>query len=104
MAFTASQQAILDKARQRLSGATDEEENQQQDARAQRQQAAIEAAKARMGDRYSDLSSRTTKDDGSDFVAGFSGGIDSMQGTAYGLAGLAGDALERTIGVGEGLR
>jgi hypothetical protein len=104
MAFTASQQAILDKARQRLSGATDEEENQQQDARAQRQQAAIEAAKARMGDRYSDLSSRTTKDDGSDFVAGFSGGIDSMQGTAYGLVGLAGDALERTIGVGEGLR
>jgi len=48
--------------------------------------------------------STTSKDDGSDFVAGVAGGIDSMQGTAYGLVGLAGAGLERTIGVGEGLR
>lgn len=46
----------------------------------------------------------STTSDGSEFVAGLVGGFQSMGGTAYGLAGLAGAGLERTIGVGEGLR
>ena len=48
--------------------------------------------------------STTSEDDGSEFAAGLVGGFQSMGGTAYGLAGLAGAGLERTIGVGEGLR
>jgi len=48
--------------------------------------------------------STTSEGDGSEFVAGLVGGFQSMGGTAYGLAGLAGAGLERTIGVGEGLR
>ena len=39
-----------------------------------------------------------------DFLAGVGAGVDSMQATGYGLAAMAGDALERTVGVGEGVR
>lgn len=96
----AAQQAILDRARNRLDGRQDEEEEKQGRA-TQRQQELLATAQARLGDKYQ---RKADKDDGSDFVAGVSGGIDSFQGTLYGLTGLAGDALERTVGVGEGLR
>jgi len=39
-----------------------------------------------------------------DFRRGVEAGIDSLQATGYGLVGLAGDALERTTGVGESIR
>jgi gas vesicle protein len=39
-----------------------------------------------------------------DFRRGVESGIDSLQATGYGLVGLAGDALERTTGVGESIR
>ena len=45
-----------------------------------------------------------SKPNSSDFGAGFGGGVDSIQATGYGLLGLAGDALNRATGVGEGLR
>ena len=95
----AAQQAILDRARNRLEGKLDDEEKK--NVVTQRQQELLATAQARLGDKYQ---RKADKDSGSDFAAGVAGGIDSLQGTAYGLVGLAGDALERTIGVGEGLR
>jgi len=101
MAFTANQQAILDRAKNRLGGRQDDEE-ETQNGLTERQRELLEASKARLGDRYQ--SRESDQGSTSDMASGFLGGIDSMQGTAYGLAGLAGDALERSIGVGEGLR
>ena len=99
MAFTAAQQAALDKATDRFnSGSTDDEERLAE--LSAEQQAALDNATKR----YNTLKGVTDKDDGSDFIAGVAGGFQSLGGTAYGLTGLAGDALERSIGVGEGLR
>ena len=69
MAFTEAQQNILDKARRRLEGTTDEEERGQSRF-TERQQAILDTAQARLG------APTPTNDDGSDFVAGVAGGID----------------------------
>ena len=90
-----AQQAILDRVNNRLGGNQDDEK---QSSLTDRQRELLATAQARLG------SPAASKDDGSDFVAGVAGGVDSFQGTLYGLAGLAGDGLERTVGVGEGLR
>lgn len=103
MAMTAEKQAILDRIRARRNGGQEDEDerNALPENRSQKQ-ATIDAIRAR---RVAPVETGgTDKDGGSDFAAGVAGGIDSLQGTAYGLVGLAGDALERTIGVGEGLR
>ena len=97
MAFTQAQMNALERARKRIAQGG----GQADDGLTEEQRKAIAAARERLG---SSQPRQQSKDGGSDFVAGVSGGIDSLQGTAYGLVGLAGDALERNIGIGESLR
>ena len=91
MSFTAEQQAILDELkRKRESG---------EGPVSQEQQAILEDVRQRRTERQ-----EAEKAEGSDFWRGVKGGVNSLHGTAYGLAGLAGAALEDTIGIGEGVR
>lgn len=99
MAFTAEQQAAIDDATRRYNGKGEDDEERLNEY-SEAQQAAIDDATKR----YNNAMGIKDIDEQSDMAAGFLGGIDSMQGTGYGLLGLIGDASERYLGVGEGLR
>ena len=99
MAFTAEQKAAIDDATRRYNGKGEDDEERLNEY-SEAQQAAIDDATKR----YNSAMGVKDIDEQSDMAAGFLGGIDSMQGTGYGLLGLIGDASERYLGVGEGLR
>ncbi|MDB4493462.1 PLxRFG domain-containing protein [bacterium] len=99
MAFTAEQQAAIDDATRRYNGKGEDDEERLNEY-SEAQQAAIDDATKR----YNSAMGVKDIDEQSDMSAGFLAGIDSMQGTGYGLLGLLGDASERYLGVGEGLR
>jgi hypothetical protein len=102
MAFTEAQLAALARADQRLAqgnyGVAEEDEKNW----SEQQRAALARADQALQSHRTPV--KAEKEGGSDTLAGIASGVDSFQGTLYGLAGYAGQGLENTIGVGESLR